>query len=222
MKEFNWEDFKNKDIAVHCKTENEAKDFIGKCYEHEIMWSDKNINKTNWDFKTKNTCYDFCQYNNALAYAIKSYYIQNKYVILEWSDYYMNTKKERVQQDIHQKFTKDMLEDFMVVELRDWSLGIIFKGNILYDNSWDDLSYWNDNLIHFDNGLNNPDYDIIKIYILSDKIHSINDILNKDKLKLIWELQEVKEEQAIIETNKFENISDEELLAEINRRFLNK
>ena len=134
----------------------------------------------------------------------------------------MNTKKERVQQDIHQKFTKDMLEDFMVVELRDWSLGIIFKGNILYDNSWDDLSYWNDNLIHFDNGLNNPDYDIIKIYILSDKIHSINDILNKDKLKLIWELQEVKEEQAIIETNKFENISDEELLAEINRRFLNK
>ena len=32
---FNWEDFKNGKIAVHCKTEEEAKKFIRQCYKHE-------------------------------------------------------------------------------------------------------------------------------------------------------------------------------------------
>lgn len=33
MKKFNWKEFKNKDnkIAVHCKTEEEAKDFAREC-----------------------------------------------------------------------------------------------------------------------------------------------------------------------------------------------
>lgn len=36
--EFNWEDFKNSNgkIAVHCKTEEEAEEFIKECFKHGI------------------------------------------------------------------------------------------------------------------------------------------------------------------------------------------
>lgn len=38
MKQFNWEEFKdgNNKIAVHCKTEEEAKDFCKQMHEHGL------------------------------------------------------------------------------------------------------------------------------------------------------------------------------------------
>lgn len=40
MKKFNWEEFKDKNnkIAVHCKTEEEAKDFCKQMHEHGLKW----------------------------------------------------------------------------------------------------------------------------------------------------------------------------------------
>ena len=40
MRKFNWDEFKNKDnkIAVHCKTEEEAKDFCERCISKEWKW----------------------------------------------------------------------------------------------------------------------------------------------------------------------------------------
>ena len=38
MKNFNWEDFKNGKIAVHCDTEEKAKDFLKECEKQEIKW----------------------------------------------------------------------------------------------------------------------------------------------------------------------------------------
>lgn len=40
----NWDEFKNaeKKIAVHCKTEEEAKDFCRKMHEHGMKWRTKN------------------------------------------------------------------------------------------------------------------------------------------------------------------------------------
>ena len=40
MKKFNWDEFKNKDnkIAMHCKTEEEAKDFCKQMHEHGMKW----------------------------------------------------------------------------------------------------------------------------------------------------------------------------------------
>ena len=39
---FNWDEFKDADnkIAVHCKTEEEAKDFCKRMYEHGMKWRD--------------------------------------------------------------------------------------------------------------------------------------------------------------------------------------
>ena len=40
MKKFKWKEFKNKynKIAVHCKTEEEAKDFCKQMHKHRMKW----------------------------------------------------------------------------------------------------------------------------------------------------------------------------------------
>ena len=45
MKEFNWSEFKdtNNIIAVHCKTEEEAKDFCKQMHEHGMRWLERAI-----------------------------------------------------------------------------------------------------------------------------------------------------------------------------------
>ena len=46
MKKFNWEEFKykNNKIAVHCKTEEEAKDFCNQMHEHGIgEWKNEEL-----------------------------------------------------------------------------------------------------------------------------------------------------------------------------------
>lgn len=94
MKKFNWEDFKdeNNKIAVHCKTEEEAKDFCKQMHEHGMKWNTGRtyLECTNYNvFKTK-TCY-----SNSGCYRNKGYYIEkNDYKILEWSDYMKVGNKE--------------------------------------------------------------------------------------------------------------------------------
>lgn len=46
--EFNWGDFKNSKIAVHCKTEGKAEEFIKECYKRGIRWKVSCANETNW------------------------------------------------------------------------------------------------------------------------------------------------------------------------------
>lgn len=49
MKEFNWNEFRNNKMAVHCKTEEEAKDFIKVAYENDCKWNNRDKSFTNFD-----------------------------------------------------------------------------------------------------------------------------------------------------------------------------
>ena len=49
-----------------------------------------------------------------------------------------------------------------------------------------------------------------------NKFYCLNDLLKKDNLKLLWE-EEIEGSSDI--QNKFKNITDEELLEEVKRRF---
>lgn len=105
MKKFNWDEFKDKDnkIAVHCKTEEEAKDFCERMHEQGMKWcsGESYLKETNYKFCEEEICYikgEFSPYQ---------YYKSNGYEILEWSDY------------MNKEFTKADLEDGMVVEQRD-------------------------------------------------------------------------------------------------------
>ena len=61
MKKFNWDEFKNKynKIAVHCKTEEEAKDFCKRMHEHGMKWctGKSYMGKTNYEEYKEGTCY---------------------------------------------------------------------------------------------------------------------------------------------------------------------
>lgn len=49
MQDFNWEDFKNSKIAVRCKTEKEAKEFLNKCKNMRLKWrSGKDVNSVDY------------------------------------------------------------------------------------------------------------------------------------------------------------------------------
>ena len=41
MKNFNWEEFKNGNVVVVCKTKELAKDFLNKCKDEDMIWCDK-------------------------------------------------------------------------------------------------------------------------------------------------------------------------------------
>lgn len=96
MKEFNWEEFKDKNnkFAVHCKTEEEAKDFCNQMYEHGMKgvgeW-DYSSN-TFWYYYRNNTCY-----GNYGTYGTTYHFNEHSYTILEWSDY---MKKEFTKTDL--------------------------------------------------------------------------------------------------------------------------
>ena len=83
--EFNWEEFISNDkIAVHCQTEEQARDFCNQMYEHGLEWNDGEsyLKLTEWKFYKERTVYE-----GDGAFANLEYYKRNNYTILEWSDY---------------------------------------------------------------------------------------------------------------------------------------
>ena len=84
--EFDWDKFKNKnnDIAVHCKTKDEAIEFCKEMYKHRITWSDGE----------KYTDNNYCLYNdncrnNGIYYDSDGTFsiIKDYNIVLEFSDY---------------------------------------------------------------------------------------------------------------------------------------
>ena len=92
---FNINNYKG-NYVMHCKTEEEATDFCN--YMHNIgrRWcsGESYLNRTCWDWYQKNTAYNF----NGNSYANVKFYIENKYTILEWSDFMK--KKEFTKADL--------------------------------------------------------------------------------------------------------------------------
>lgn len=111
MKQFDWEKFKNKNnkIAVHCKTEEETKDFRKKMYEHGVKWCGGSpyLERTFYISHKEYICCYSCG-------ASGLEYVKNKgYTIFEWSDY---MKKD---------FTKSDLKDGMVLYFDDGSKAVL-------------------------------------------------------------------------------------------------
>ncbi|MGN1029754.1 MAG: hypothetical protein ACI4P7_06635 [Bacilli bacterium] len=92
MKNFNWEEFKRGNIAVHCDTEEKAKDFLKECDTKGIKFKVRNrtTEGTNsWKWYKEQTIY--CINNNKLLY---SSYLERRaigYKIIEWE---IDTMKE--------------------------------------------------------------------------------------------------------------------------------
>lgn len=196
MRKFNWDEFKDADnkIAVHCKTEEEAKDFCKKMHEHGMKWctGKSYMEKTNYEEYKGETCY----YGNG-EYSSRDFAEKYNYKILEWSDY------------MQKEFTKADLEDGMVVEYRCKDYGKrMVVGNMLIgeDRSHRLEAYEND----LTQGYAESQLSIIRVYKIKNE-RNFKHIMDDDNLELIWERKERKKMTVEEMQKKLEELTGEEI-----------
>ena len=84
---FDWDRFKNGEIAVHCDTEEKAKDFLKECEKRDIGWSSgkKANHNTNWDSYKIDTCYScYILRERELGYGSKHFFKKEGLEIIKW------------------------------------------------------------------------------------------------------------------------------------------
>ena len=87
---FDWEKFKSDNIAVRCRTLDEAKDFIKSAKDHVKIWYDGDkidYNNDLWDTYKEKTCYSFSRRAKWLFVTSSETAKYANREILEWSDY---------------------------------------------------------------------------------------------------------------------------------------
>lgn len=193
MRKFNWDEFKDEDnkIAVHCKTEEEAKDFCKRMHEHGMKWcsGESYLKETNYESCEEETCYikgEFSPYQ---------YYKSNGYEILEWSDY------------MDKEFTKADLKDGMVVKYNDNCFGkrLVIGGFLTGEDGYVDLGDYNENLKNVVS-----DLEIVRVYKIKC-MRKISSIMHDDNLELIWERTETKKMTVEEMKQKLEELTGEQI-----------
>jgi hypothetical protein len=196
MRKFNWDEFKNEEnkIAVHCKTEEEAKDFCRKMHEHGMRWCDDGsfLKTTEYAIHEEKTCYSGSGTIGSFAH-----FIGKGYEILEWSDY------------MQKEFTKADLKDGMVVEQRNENryllLGETFANKSGYNKI---IGYEND--LKWKGGY--PGGDIVRVYrIIPGSIKCLEEVFFDENLELIWERKEPKKMTVEEMRQKLEDLTGEEI-----------
>lgn len=196
MKKFNWDEFKGADnkIVVHCKTEEEAKDFCRQMHGQGMKWctGDSYLENTNYNVHNEGTCYYGIGEYSSRVYAEKY-----NYKILEWSDY------------MQKEFTKADLEDGMVVEYRSKSYGrrLVIGDMLIGAEGSHRLIYYNEDLI---DTTGDKDFDIMRIYKIQH-VSRFNEILRYSNLELIWERKEPKKMTVEEMRQKLEELTGEEI-----------
>lgn len=195
MKKFNWNEFKNKDnkIAVHCKTEEEAKDLCKQMHEHGMKWcnGESYLKNTNYNAHNKGTCY----YGNG-EFLSRVFAEKYNYKILEWSDY------------MQKEFTKADLKDGMVVEQRDGDMYLVLAGMVVRKRGYNRIGDYDDDLkcAGYTGG------DIVKVYrITPGSLGCVEHVFIKCNLELIWERKEPKKMTVEEMRQKLEDLTGEEI-----------
>lgn len=194
MRKFNWDEFKNKynKIAVHCKTEEEAKDFCKQMHGQGMKWrnGESYLKNTNYYMHNEGMCYYGDGEWSSLDIAEKY-----NYKILEWSDY------------MQKEFTKADLRDGMVVEYNDNSFGkrLVVGDFLIGEDGYADLGDYNENLKNVVS-----DLEIVRVYKIKC-MGKISSIMYDVNLELIWERKEPKKMTVEEMRQKLEELTGEEI-----------
>ena len=116
-KEFNWEEFKNSKIAVHCRTNEETQDFMSRS-KYNNIYVNNNILDYIEDNENKDISFDYFDSNELDCFCDINYYIYKNYKIIQWSDYMVNTKEE-VQEYIVEEEINPTKTQYNLIELSD-------------------------------------------------------------------------------------------------------
>ena len=179
LKEFDWNSFcdKNNNVAVHCKTEEEANDFCKQMNQYGLRWStsDSYLKYNYYKAYGPKTCY-----SNQGEFCSLDYFENNNYRIFEWSDY-MNV------------IPRDILKPGYIVELRSGHCYIYLpyiKGYAFVKNFYDpvDLKSYDDEL----NYKGNNNFDVMKIYGPANFATDILAFIRRGR-PLLWERKEKPE-----------------------------
>lgn len=193
MRKFNWDEFKEGKFAVHCKTEEEAKDFCRQMYKHGMVWGSGNsyLSCTHYEKYKDKTCYD-----GQGVYQSYDHFKKYRYEILEWSDY------------MDKEFTKADLEDGMVVEQRDGNMYLVLAGMAVGKGE-------HNSIVGYTDGLKWAGYkggDVVKVYrITPGSLGCIEDVFIKNNLELIWERKEPKKMTIEEMRKKLEELTGEQI-----------
>ena len=149
MSKFNFNDWKDRNIAMHCKTSKEAYEFCEAMNDNGLTWVDGEsyLEYDCWDDYKEETCYVF---NNGVHCDIASA-VKHDYEILKWENYSENS------------FTKSHLKNFDICVLRNNKVCIVsidLSSLICYDGCYISLSLFDKNLKYEPK----DELDIIEVY----------------------------------------------------------
>ena len=175
--EFSWKEFKNHKFGVHCKTEEEAREFIEMANKNGIEWKLSDKFHTNWDIYKKNTYYAYV--DDVLMYGgihINIYKLQ----IIEFSDV-INFEEDN----------KMELKEGMIIECRNGDRYLLRTacGELVASSNYKYMSLDYDEELN-ENRYFNKDFDVMKIY--TSKAFILNNLFNDNYLECIWERKELK------------------------------
>ena len=124
---FDINNYKGK-FAMHCKTEEEARDFCNYLHSIGRKWSGRSLYKNNtmYSIYENNTAYAF----NCGEYCSTTWYKEHGYTILEWEDF------------MNKEFTKADLRTGDVILQRNGLVGIVncdLEMIICRNGGWNDL-----------------------------------------------------------------------------------
>lgn len=193
MKKFNWDEFKNREnkIAVHCKTEEEAKDFCKQMHEHGMKWrnGESYLKNTNYNMYHERTCY-----YGSREYSSCDFAEEYNYKILEWSDY------------MQKEFTKADLRDGMVVKYRNGDNRMVINEGLIGEDGYLEQCRFRADLTHrASEGL-----DIVGVYETKN-YSGFKSMLLDDNLIPIWERKEPKKMTVEEMRQKLEELTGEQI-----------
>lgn len=198
IKQFNWEEFKDMDnnIAVHCKTEEEAINLCNQMDKHGMKWIDglSYLTSTQYARYKEQTCY-----TGYGAYASFDYYKGKNYTILEWSDY------------MQREFTKADLKNGMIIEYSNGKRRLVLNNYLIGKDGYYELSQYRENM----KDKEDSDRDIMRVFTISI-VTTLDRIFHIENLNLIWERKETKKMTVEEMQNKLEELTGEKIEVELS------
>ena len=86
MNKFDWEKFRNERVAVNCRTEEAAKEFVKECYKRDMKWYRESMNTTYYNSHKEETAYAFkFGLLDKLGYAGTHWYKKAGYEVVEYT-----------------------------------------------------------------------------------------------------------------------------------------
>lgn len=173
---FDINNYKGK-YAMHCKTEEEARDFCNYLHSVGRKWrrNASYLGGTCYYYYETNTAYYFNKGTFGCTYVAEL----NNYTILEWSDFMNN------------EFTKADLKTGDVILRENGKTEIVNRelGMLITPVGWNDLNYVRDDLTDD----MSKSYDIVAVRRPNDKADCVFHAFNDELGTLVYERKEVEE-----------------------------